>query len=32
MQYELAVKHFARLESPVVFYAIYITDVIVDSP
>jgi hypothetical protein len=31
VQYELAIKNFAQLESPVVLYAIYLTDVTVDG-
>jgi hypothetical protein len=32
VQYELAIKNFGQLESPVVLYAIYLTDVTLDGP
>jgi hypothetical protein len=31
VHYECAIKNFAQLESPVVLYAIYLTDVTVDG-
>jgi hypothetical protein len=32
VQYGLTIRNFAQLESPVVLYAIYLTDVAVDGP
>jgi hypothetical protein len=32
VQYELAIKNFAQLESPVVLHGICLTDVTVDGP